>query len=606
MDAIVKAMPGWLQTLDDVAAKTHARKNGPFHKENDPSNKISRWHINKKIGTGSFGVIYDGIDPETEKHVAFKFESTVCESPQLREEYRSYKLLAGCKGVSPVHAFGDQYLHRYLVIDGLGPSLEMLYSKCKRVFSVKTVCMLGIQMIDRIKCIHERKLIYRDIKPQNFLMGRPGSAEADQVFIVDLGMCKEYIDPITKNHISFGGSRALSGTVQFLSNRAIQGFQQSRRDDLEALCLVLIYFLKGLPWNNAGSTDKVSKIKLEISAEDLCEGLAPQFLEYINYIRALEFELEPDYAHLQGLLNGVLEDMQTTNDCKFDWGTLPTVGALRPVFYDDATQKSIHQLHKDIATTRYHVMRATRGTPTAPRFSTRGMSTALSRIPGGPMNQAVQRSADPPPADQHLSKAQKSLVHLSDKILRDLAWVEDLDATRESLEMALEFAVTPPPATPEVSEKKTPSPFGSPVADPQPEEPTQPTSPKTRVWRPPVMTTRPSSKEGRPKTPEDKNSIHSDKSMQSRSRKSSSPSIHESRRSPTQAPPPPPKPVGKGGAPPEPTQSALIPTMAEYKFKAEALEVDDCDSIEEEAAPVVPEYHMHRNSREVKRKSHVL
>ncbi|KKF93576.1 hypothetical protein CFO_g4072 [Ceratocystis platani] len=595
MDAIVKEVSGWLQTLDTIATKTQERKTDPLRTENDPSNKIGNWQINKKVGTGSFGVIYDGIDPKTQKHLAFKFESTACESPQLREEYRCYKLLAGCnsnisrflEGVSPVHAFGDQYLHRYLVIDRLGPSLEMLYSKCKRVFSVKTVCMLGIQMIDRIKCIHERKLIYRDIKPQNFLMGRPGSDEEDEVFIVDLGMCKEYIDPITKNHISFGGSRALSGTVQFLSNSAIQGFQQSRRDDIESVCLVLIYLLKGLPWNNAGSTDKVTKLKLETTAEDLCEGLAPQFLEYINYIRNLGFEVEPDYAYLQGLLNAVLEDLGTTNDRKFDWGKLPVVGSLRPVFYDDATQKSIHQLHKDIAATRYRVMRAARGTPTAPKFSTRGMSTALSRIPGGPMQQAGQRSMDPPPADQHLSKAQKSLVHLSDKILRDLAWTEDLETSRNALHTALELA-TVSMSNPTPSEDHTTNPTSPTGVVGGSVSPVQPTSPKTRVWRPPVMSTRPGSKEGRPRTPDDK--------MNSRSSKGSN--SPDRRKSPSQVtqnlPPPPPLPMGKGSAPPEPTQSALIPTMAEYKFKAEALEVDDCDSIEEELAPVVPEYHMRR------------
>ena len=94
-----------------------------------------------------FGVIFEGTDLLTHQRVAIKFEPRKSDAPQLRDEYRTYKVLSGIQGVPQVYFFGQEGLHNVLVIDLLGPSLEDLFDLCGRRFSVKTVVMVAKQMV---------------------------------------------------------------------------------------------------------------------------------------------------------------------------------------------------------------------------------------------------------------------------------------------------------------------------------------------------------------------------------------------------------------------------------------------------------------------------
>ncbi|KAK6885547.1 Casein kinase I-like protein RAG8 [Candida tropicalis] len=110
---------------------------------NSSSNNSSvvglHYKIGKKIGEGSFGVIFEGTNIINGVPVAIKFEPRKTEAPQLRDEYRTYKHLQGCEGIPNAYYFGQEGLHNILVIDLLGPSLEDLFDWCGRRFSVKTV-----------------------------------------------------------------------------------------------------------------------------------------------------------------------------------------------------------------------------------------------------------------------------------------------------------------------------------------------------------------------------------------------------------------------------------------------------------------------------------
>lgn len=120
-------------------------------------------------------------------------------------------------GIPKAYYFGQEGLHSILVIDLLGPSLEDLFDLCGRTFSIKTVAMLAIQMISRIQTVHEKDMIYRDIKPDNFLIGRPNSMQENDIFIVDFGMAKIYRDIVTKQHIPYRERKSLSGTARYMS-----------------------------------------------------------------------------------------------------------------------------------------------------------------------------------------------------------------------------------------------------------------------------------------------------------------------------------------------------------------------------------------------------
>ncbi|KAJ5678672.1 hypothetical protein N7462_006916 [Penicillium macrosclerotiorum] len=286
------------------------------------------YRVGKKIGEGSFGVIFEGTNLLNNQQVAIKFEPRKSDAPQLRDEYRTYKILVGCPGIPNVYYFGQEGLHNILVIDLLGPSLEDLFDHCNRRFSIKTVAMLAKQMLLRVQTIHEKNLIYRDIKPDNFLIGRPTTKTPNIVHVVDFGMAKQYRDPKTKQHIPYRERKSLSGTARYMSINTHLGREQSRRDDLEALGHVFMYFLRGgLPWQglkaatNKQKYEKIGEKKQTTPIKDLCEGF-PEFLKYLDYVRNLGFEDTPDYDYLQELFALALKNANEVDDGEFDWSKL--------------------------------------------------------------------------------------------------------------------------------------------------------------------------------------------------------------------------------------------------------------------------------------------
>ena len=208
----------------------------------------------------------------------------------------------------------------------LGKSLEDIFQSQQKKFTLKTVCMIGIQMLDRLEFIHSKNIIHRDIKPDNFVLGLDNKSHI--IYILDFGLSKKFRSSRTHQHIKFSVNKKLTGTARYASINALRGCEQSRRDDLEAIGYVLIYFLRGsLPWQglhvNKGE-DRYKKILLKkkgTSAEELCKTFPNEFAEYINYTRNLEFEADPDYKFLRGLLTTVLEKQKCEFDFFYDWLT---------------------------------------------------------------------------------------------------------------------------------------------------------------------------------------------------------------------------------------------------------------------------------------------
>ncbi|EKM55451.1 uncharacterized protein PHACADRAFT_256083 [Phanerochaete carnosa HHB-10118-sp] len=300
------------------------------HSSNSSNNIVgTHYRVGKKIGEGSFGVIFEGTNLLNSQTVAIKFEPRKAEAPQLRDECRSYRILAGCPGIPQIYHFGQEGLHNILVIDLLGPSLEDLFDMCGRKFSIKTVCMAARQMITRVQTIHDKNLIYRDIKPDNFLIGRPGTKNANVIHVVDFGMAKQYRDPKTKQHIPYRERKSLSGTARYMSINTHLGREQSRRDDLESLGHVFMYFLRGsLPWQglkaatNKQKYEKIGEKKQTTPIKELCEGFPEEFGIYLNYVRKLGFEETPDYDFLRELFAKILKNNGDVEDSVYDWNSL--------------------------------------------------------------------------------------------------------------------------------------------------------------------------------------------------------------------------------------------------------------------------------------------
>jgi casein kinase 1 len=83
-----------------------------------------------------------------------------------------------------------------------------------------------------VQTIHEKNLIYRDIKPDNFLIGRPGTKNANMIHVVDFGMAKQYRDPKTKQHIPYRERKSLSGTARYMSINTHLGRGMLRMNEL--------------------------------------------------------------------------------------------------------------------------------------------------------------------------------------------------------------------------------------------------------------------------------------------------------------------------------------------------------------------------------------
>jgi len=292
---------------------------------------VNQWKVVEKISSGGFGSIYKAIstDPERDDVVAVKTEKRINRN-YLEREVSIYRALEGVAGIPRMVWYGTVDSLResgkigscnVLVLEYLGPSLSELFMKNNKIFSLKTVLMIAIQMITRLEAIHRFGIVHRDIKPGNFIMGL--GEKNITVYLIDFGLSNFFW--INNQHIKFSKEASFRGTHRYASINTHKNYEQSRRDDLEALGYVLIYFLNGkLPWQNVRTTKKdrkkiIGDKKSQISIEELTHGLSDEFKKYLYYVRNLKFEEDPNYELLKSLFRECLENNKFDNDNVFDW-----------------------------------------------------------------------------------------------------------------------------------------------------------------------------------------------------------------------------------------------------------------------------------------------
>ncbi|ELP87465.1 casein kinase, putative [Entamoeba invadens IP1] len=288
----------------------------------------NKYRLDQKLGSGSFGDVYRGVDISNNQTVAVKLEVETCKHPQLEFEYELYKLLTSGEKTQPeglpaIKYFGLEGEFRVLVMDYLGPSLEDLFNYCGRKFTLKTVLMLMDQCLRRIEFVHKKGWIHRDIKPDNFIMGT--GDKSNVCYLIDFGLSNKYITP-EGEHIPYNENRSLTGTARYASLNNHLGHEQSRRDDLESFAYSILYLAKGsLPWQGLKvqkGEDRYTKIynkKVATPIPELCAGLPKEFASFLSYCKSLKYDEAPDYTFWRHIFEQCGRDNKIEYDDEYDW-----------------------------------------------------------------------------------------------------------------------------------------------------------------------------------------------------------------------------------------------------------------------------------------------
>jgi serine/threonine protein kinase len=282
---------------------------------------FNKYYCIKKLGEGSFGSIYKA--NYNNEEYALKFEERKLNYNLLENEAGIMNYLKG-PNIPKVKSYGFTQKYNILVMELLGPNLLQIFLK-KNFFSVKTVCMIGIQMINILKNIHEKHILHRDIKPENFCLGKYN--DDNKIYLIDFGLAKKYRSSRTLvQYPLIIKENKLTGTARYASINALKGYEHSRRDDLESLTYCFIFFLKGeLPWQNIKAKTKEEKFekilekKIQIKNSELCSNIPYEFQIFLEKVKNLRYEEKPEYNSLQNLLKQIMEKENLLCDYVYDW-----------------------------------------------------------------------------------------------------------------------------------------------------------------------------------------------------------------------------------------------------------------------------------------------
>lgn len=275
-----------------------------------------KYVVKEKVGQGANGAVYRTFDMHG-RYYAAKF--ALRNSVSIAHEYRIMRVIeqyaTGHDRIVCAHYYGRHFRRPVVVMDLLGHSLK---EHCRHTFSLKTLGMIAIQILDRLETVHKAGVVHGDIKPSNIVTGR--GSRYKTLYLIDHGASKFYIDCNTGEHREETNMMRRVGTPLFSSSRWEEGRSCCRKDDLESLCYTLIFLGTGtLPWFNETNREEVTKMKKFMAARDICHGLDGTFEIILKGIRRIQYREKPNYSYFRILFKAMLLEKDLTNDARFDW-----------------------------------------------------------------------------------------------------------------------------------------------------------------------------------------------------------------------------------------------------------------------------------------------
>lgn len=281
-----------------------------------------KYVISQKVGKGSFGDVHLGFNRETREPVALKLEHQ-SKKVMLEHENNVYQAIRPGAHIPKIYWYGTEGEFRVMVMEYLGDSLEALFNKCNRCFTLKTTLMIGLQIFDLLEHIHRCGYVHRDLKPENFLIGT--AANRQYIYMIDFGLTKRYKNE-QNVHTKMSTGKKLVGTARYASINSHNGIELSRRDDLESLLYLMVYFMKGcLPWQGLPGRTREEKYeiikqrKISTTPRALCANMPIEFVYFLDHVRSLEFKEKPNYKYLRSLLTTLFDSNSYHMDYLYDW-----------------------------------------------------------------------------------------------------------------------------------------------------------------------------------------------------------------------------------------------------------------------------------------------